>query len=140
MLQNSASTYYRVTMICSGGSCSVFCLGKPIQSDIVLQTWRILLERGLDTPWAILEAKHRLLVRLLDTGKCARYDESTARGLHTCMEQLIRGYEGSLVLMIEYSADEEELSRRLQKLFGVGPKVAEIFTRETDEFFVRRVE
>ena len=117
-----------------------FLFGKPIQSDVVLQTWRVLLAHGLDTPWAILEMTHRQLVRLLDAGKYKRYDESTARGLHACMEQLVREYEGSLVLMVEYSADEEELSKRLQKLFGVGPKVAEIFLRETDEFFARRLE
>lgn len=115
-----------------------FLFGKPIQSGVVLQTWRILLDRKLDTPWAILQTPHRRLVRLLDEGKYKRYDESTAHALHACMEQLIRQYEGSLLLMIEYSADEDELSKRLRKLFGVGPKVAEIFMRETDEFFARR--
>ncbi len=56
------------------------------------------------------------------------------------MQQLIDWYEGSLVLMIEQSENEDELSKRLQKLYGVGPKVAEIFMRETEEFFARRVE
>jgi 3-methyladenine DNA glycosylase/8-oxoguanine DNA glycosylase len=56
------------------------------------------------------------------------------------MEQLIRDYEGSLILMIESSENEEELAKRLQKLYGVGPKIAEIFMRETEEFFARRVE
>ena len=64
----------------------------------------------------------------------------TARALKTCMERLIREYEGSLILMLESSADESEFSKRLQKLYGVGPKVAEIFTRETEEHFARRVE
>ena len=42
--------------------------------------------------------------------------------------------------MIEASENEIELSKRLQKLYGVGPKTAEIFMRETDEFFARRAE
>jgi 3-methyladenine DNA glycosylase/8-oxoguanine DNA glycosylase len=42
--------------------------------------------------------------------------------------------------MCESSMDEEEFSKRLQKLYGVGPKTAEIFMRETEEFFARRVE
>jgi 3-methyladenine DNA glycosylase/8-oxoguanine DNA glycosylase len=56
------------------------------------------------------------------------------------MERLIREYEGSLLLMLESSLDEDEFSKRLQKLYGVGPKVAEIFMRETEEHFARRVE
>jgi len=56
------------------------------------------------------------------------------------MDQLIRGYEGSLWLMFESSLDEDEFSKRLQKLYGVGPKTAEIFMRETEELFARRVE
>ena len=42
--------------------------------------------------------------------------------------------------MIEASENEEELSKRLQKFYGVGPKTAEIFMRETEEYFARRVE
>jgi len=117
-----------------------FLFGKPIQASVVLQTWHILIEHKLDTPWAITQTKHRQLVRLLDAGKYKRYDESTAKGLHACMERLIREYDGSLLLMIGYSTDEDELSKRLRKLFGVGPKVAEIFMRETEEFFARRAE
>lgn len=51
-----------------------------------------------------------------------------------------RFYDGSLMLMIEQSENEDELSKRLQKLYGVGPKTAEIFMRETEEFFAGRVE
>lgn len=117
-----------------------YLFSKPIQSTVALQTWHVLLRHQLDTPWAILETKHHQLVRLLDEGKYTRYDNTTARGLHTCMEQLVRDYEGSFILMIEASENEDELLKRLQKLFGVGAKTAEIFMRETGEFFARRVE
>jgi endonuclease III len=117
-----------------------YLFGKPIQSSVALQTWHVLVEHRLDTPWTILETKHRRLVQLLDEGRYKRYDESTANGLHKCMEQLVRDYEGSLILMIESSENEDELSKRLQKLYGVGPKTSEIFMRETGEFFARRVE
>lgn len=56
------------------------------------------------------------------------------------MGQLINDYEGSLYLMTEYSQDEDEFSKRLQKMYGVGPKVAEIFLRELEEIFAQRVE
>ena len=117
-----------------------FLFGKPIQSSVAARTWQLFVARKFDTPWAILDASHRTLVRLLDEGKYTRYDEVTARALQTCMQQLIRDYDGSLWLMLEYSATEDEFSKRLQKLYGVGPKTAEIFMRETEEYFARRAE
>lgn len=117
-----------------------YLFGKPIQSRVAAQTWRLFVERRLDTPWAILHEPNWQLVRLLDEGKYTRYDETTARALHICMDQLVRDYEGSLMLMYENSLDEDEFSQRLQQLYGVGPKTAEIFMRETSELFARRVE
>lgn len=117
-----------------------YLFGKPIQSTVAAQTWRLFVSRRLDTPWAIIELPHRTLVHLLDEGKYTRYDETTARALQICMEQLIRDYDGSLLLMLESSPNEDEFSKRLQKLFGVGPKTAEIFMRETEELFAQRVE
>jgi endonuclease III len=117
-----------------------YLFGKPIQSDVAVATWRLFSEHNLDTPWAIAEASERDLVRVLHAGGYTRYQHVTARGLKACMERLIRLYDGSLLLMLDNSLDEDEFSKRLQELHGVGPKVAEIFTRETQEFFARRVE
>jgi endonuclease III len=117
-----------------------YLFGKPIQSNVAVNTWRLLIADRLDNPWAIVEARPRHLVRLLYEGRYTRYAESTARGLQECMRQLVRDYDGSLMLMYEYSENEEQFGKRLQKLFGVGPKVAEIFMREAAELFARRVE
>lgn len=117
-----------------------FLLGKPIQSTVAVKTWRLFIERKLDLPWAILELPDRKLVRLLHQGGYTRYQHVMTRALKTCMQQLVDFYEGSLTLMIDKSLDEDELSKQLQKLYGVGPKTAEIFMRETEEFFARRVE
>ena len=117
-----------------------FLFGKPIQSSVAIQTWQVLIDHKIDTPWAITELSYRKLVRLLDEGKYTRYDESTASSLKKCMTQLISEYDGSLMYMYESSENEDEFSKRLQKLFGVGPKIAEIFMRETEELFARRVE
>lgn len=117
-----------------------YLFGKPIQSGVAAQTWQIFIDQGLDTPWAIAQAPHWKLVHTLDEGRYTRYDGVMARALHTCMEQLIRDYEGSLMLMYENSLDEDEFSKRLQELYGVGPKTAEIFMRETEELFARRAE
>lgn len=118
----------------------VFLLGKPIQSSVAVNTWQLFINRKLDTPWSILELSERQLVGVFHEGKYTRYQHVMERALRTCMRQLVDDYEGSLTLMIESSEDEDELSRRLQKLYGVGPKTAEIFMRETEEFFARRVE
>jgi endonuclease III len=117
-----------------------YLFGKPIQSSVAANTWKLFIDRKIDTPWAILNMSPRALVRLLDEGKYTRYDEVMTRALRTCMEQLIKSYEGSLMYMYESSMNEEEFSRRLQELYGVGPKTAEIFMRETEELFARRVE
>lgn len=117
-----------------------YLLGKPIQSTVAVNTWNLFIERKIDTPWAILEMSDYQLVNLLHEGKYTRYQHVTSRALHTCMSQLIREYEGSLVYMLDSSINEDEFSRRLQKLYGVGPKTAEIFMRETEELFARRVE
>lgn len=118
----------------------VFLLGKPIQSSVAVNTWNLFIERGYDTPWSILELSERALVGIFHEGKYTRYQHVMERALRTCMQQLVDYYDGSLLLMIENSFDEDELSKRLQKLYGVGPKTAEIFMRETEEFFARRVE
>ena len=117
-----------------------YLFGKPIQSDVAVTTWKLFVEAKLDTPWAITEASDHKLVSLLHKGGYTRYQHVTARSLQVCMQQLVDDYEGSLQLMLENSFDEDEFSKRLQKLYGVGPKVAEIFMRETEEIFARRVE
>lgn len=114
--------------------------GKPIQSSVALQTWKLFIDYKVDTPWAIAEMNRRQLVRILHEGKYTRYQEVMARALQTCMQQLILYYEGSLTLMLDQSETEDEFSKRLQKLYGVGPKTAEIIMRETQEYFARRVE
>lgn len=117
-----------------------YLFGKPIRSESAIKTWQIFVERKLDTPWAIRDSNWRELSDALCDGGYRRYDTVTANGLKKCMDQLIRDYDGSLFLMLESSPNDEGFSKRLQKLHGVGPKVAEIFTRETEEYFARRVD
>lgn len=117
-----------------------YLLGKPIQSTVAVRTWQLFIDRKLDLPWSILNLSDRQLVSVLHTGGYTRYQHVMTNALKTSMQQLINFYDGSLTLMIEDSMDEDELSKRLQKLYGVGPKTAEIFMRETEEYFARRVE
>lgn len=117
-----------------------YLFGKPIRAEAAIATWQIFIDQKYDTPWSLKDATERQLVKILQAGGYTRYQHVTARGLHNCMERLIREYEGSLVFMIDSSRDEDELAKRLQQLYGVGPKVAEIFMPETEEYFARRIE
>ncbi len=117
-----------------------FLLGKPIQSTVAVKTWKLFIAQKVDIPWTILQSSDRQLVSLLHAGGYTRYQHVMTKALRTCMQQLVNDYDGSLELMIQSSETEDELSKRLQKLYGVGPKTAEIFMREVDEYFARRNE
>lgn len=117
-----------------------YMFGKPIQSIVAANTWRVFLNKNLDTPWAILQASNWELVRCLHEGGYTRYQHVMARALQTCMEQLVRDYDGSLAYMLSLCETEDEFARTVQKLYGVGPKTAEIFMRETEEYFARRID
>jgi endonuclease III len=117
-----------------------YLLGKPIQSTVAVKTWKLFIDRKLDTPWSILHMSDQELTMLLHSGGYTRYQHVMTRALKTSMQQLVSMYEGSLVIMVEDSADENQLSKSLQTLYGVGPKTAEIFMHETGEYFARRVE
>ena len=117
-----------------------YLFGKPIRSESAVATWRLFIEQKLDTPWAIVESSDRKLVSTLHAGGYTRYQHVTAHGLKVCMDKLIREYEGSFYFMIDSSMDEDEFIKQLQKLYGVGPKIAEIFSTETEELFALRVE
>ena len=117
-----------------------YLLGKPIQSVVAVRTWQLFIDHKVDFPWAILDMSDYELVSLLHDGGYTRYQHVMTHALKTCMKQLVDWYDGSLTLVIEDSADEDELSKRMQKFYGVGPKTAEIYMRETEEFFARRVE
>ena len=117
-----------------------YLLAKPIQSVVAVKTWKLFIARKLDTPWAILAMPDRQLTMLLHFGGYTRYQHVMTHALKTSMQQLVSMYEGSLFIMLDDSADEAQLSKRLQTLYGVGPKTTEIFMREVEEYFARRVE
>lgn len=117
-----------------------YLFGKPIRSETAVATWRLFIDKKLDTPWAITQASEREVTMVLHNGGYTRYEHVTARGLRTCMDRLIREYDGSLHFMLNSSQDEKEFAKRLKSLYGVGAKVAEIFMNETEEAFARRAE
>jgi 3-methyladenine DNA glycosylase/8-oxoguanine DNA glycosylase len=49
------------------------------------------------------------------------------------MRALIADYHGSVALLVRTASTREEVSERLQRFKGVGPKTAEIFLREVPD-------
>ena len=64
-----------------------YLFGKPIRSETAVATWQLFIDKKLDTPWAIVDASERELVRALHEGGYTRYQHVTARGLKECMER-----------------------------------------------------
>jgi endonuclease III len=117
-----------------------YLLVKPIQSSVAVITWRLFIDSKAYLPWLILEKTDSQLAQLLRSGGYTRYQHVMTRALKQCMEQLTSLYDGSLYELLESCENEDELRKRLTKLYGVGPKTAEIFMRETEEYFARRNE
>lgn len=107
-----------------------FLMGRRIRSTVALRAYRILAnEQGLDTPYKLSQATHATLVRLLGQAGYARYDESTARRLHS----LGKKADAELDVQLEALRDDpgcEGFKRWLLSFEGIGPKTVEIFMRE----------
>ncbi|WP_109511557.1 DNA methylase [Pseudomonas ovata] len=111
-----------------------FLIGKRIQADIAVNTWRVIVERyGCDTPLKLGQCTHRERVAMLREGHYTRYDESTAERLLALVNTLRRDYHGQVSGIHLASADRDDFEKRLLALKGIGPKTVEIFMREAAE-------
>ncbi|MBO0793119.1 MAG: hypothetical protein J2P36_19530, partial [Ktedonobacteraceae bacterium] len=113
-------------------ACLLF--GKPIQQEVARETYQEFVKDGLTTPDAIIQAGWDRLVEVLDRGHYVRYDYSTATKLLDIANSLKNEY-GTLTNLLQQSQSIEELSSRLQKFKGVGPKTTEIFLRDIAPIF-----
>jgi len=108
----------------------LLCLlyGKPIQQKVAEQAYFALVEAGLLSADALLQAGWDEIVRLLDEAHYVRYDFSTAtKLLHVCKE--LKGHYGSLTRLVAQSETPRQLSAKLQEFKYVGPVTARIFLR-----------
>lgn len=107
-----------------------FLFGKRINQGIARKTYEILTASGLNSPDKIINIGRHNLVKKLDEGGYARYDESTADRLIFNSELLKKEYRGRVTNIFAASKDRSELERRLLEFNGVGPKTVEIFMRD----------
>ena len=107
-----------------------YLFGKRISQEIAKNTWEAFMKHGVDTPRKIANRSWQELVDILGEGHYRRYDESTASNLHDMAGYLIEQYSGKITNLIHEASSRRELEQKLQEIKGVGPKTAQIFSRE----------
>ncbi|KAB8259366.1 hypothetical protein BDV32DRAFT_124434 [Aspergillus pseudonomiae] len=107
-------------------ACLLF--GKPVQQAVAKRAFLELIQEGITSPDAILDAGWDRLVEILDEGHYVRYDFSTATKLLDVSRAIKEEY-GTFGEMLRRFGTEE-LGVRMQEFRGVGPKTVEIFMRD----------
>ena len=113
-----------------------YFFGKRIQHDTAKDTWEVFMNHGIDTPKKIANQSWQQIAELLGEGHYRRYGESMAHSLLDMSRQLIRDHHGNLLNMFSECNDYKQLSQKLQKLKGVGPKTIEMFLREAQPVLI----
>lgn len=104
--------------------------GKPIQEGVAMNTFRLFMQKKVDTPDKILKTGWNQLVKILDDGGYVRYDFSTATKLLEIMKKLKQDYSGKITNIHKKAKDSNDLEKRLIEFKGVGPITVNIFLRE----------
>jgi hypothetical protein len=100
-----------------------FLMGKPRQAEIAADAYRVIVEKHQrDTPRKLAYSSHRELVAMLGEARYVRYDETTAARLLALANKLNDEYAGKVGQMVEASADQQDLEKRLEIFEGVGAK------------------
>lgn len=110
--------------------------GQRISEPIALHTYHAFERHGLLSPNALLSAGWDYLVDpVMREGGYVRYDESKSRQLLRNAKTLLDRYGGSLQRLHDEARDPEDLERRLQTFYRIGPVTTNIFLRELRPFW-----
>jgi endonuclease III len=105
--------------------------GGRIGETIAARTYRAFVHHGLVTPRKIVTAgRHFLVNPIMREGGYVRYDGRKSTQIVRDCERLLEHYGGRLSRLHELATDSDDLERRLQEFYGVGPITANIFLRE----------
>lgn len=112
--------------------------GARISETIATRTYQALERRTLLAPRRILAAGWDFLVNpIMREGGYVRYDGRKSTQLLEDCRQLLEAYGGSLLRLHTIAEDREDLERRVQAFYGVGPTTMNIFLRELRPFWVK---
>jgi endonuclease III len=110
--------------------------GRPVPQQTAARAFRKFKEDGWDTPEHFTaDDQHRLWDELWE-GDYHRMSSVMSEELRAVMRALIADYEGSVARLVRSASSRAEVSARLERFKGVGPKTAEIFLREVPDTLI----
>jgi len=105
--------------------------GARISETIAKRTYKTFEKYNLLTPQKILKAGWDFLVNpIMREGGYVRYDGKTSNEILRVCKQLLERYKGDLNNLEKEAKDSEDLQRKLQEFYSVGPVTCNIFLRE----------
>jgi endonuclease III len=107
--------------------------GRPVPQETAASAFRKFKEDGWDSPDRFAADDHQPLWHELWEGDYHRMSSVMSEELRDVMRALISDYGGSVARLVRTSSTRDEVSQRLQRFKGVGPKTAEIFLREVPD-------
>ena len=110
--------------------------GRPVPQQAAANAFRRFKEDGWDTPDHFIADDRRPLWHELWEGDYHRMSSVMAEELPDVMRGLIADYGGSVARLVRTASTRDEISQRLQRFKGVGPKTAEIFLREVPDSLI----
>lgn len=110
--------------------------GRPVPQKAAASAFRRFKEDGWDTPDHFTADDHHPLWHELWAGNYHRMSSVMSEELRDVMRALITDYDGSVARLVRTASTREEISQRLQRLKGIGPKTTEIFLREVPDALI----
>lgn len=105
-------------------------LGARISENIALRTYREFEKADLLNINEISKASRGRIIRVLGKGGYARYDGLTTTRLKRMCKKLKQEYKGKITYVHREAKDADDLEKRLQEFWRVGPVTVNIFLRE----------
>jgi len=110
--------------------------GRPVPQEAAASAFRKFRQDGWDSPDRFTADDHHPLWNELWAGDYHRMSSVMSEELRDVMRALIAYYGGSVARLVRTASSREDVSQRLQRFKGVGPKTAEIFLREVPDALV----
>ena len=110
--------------------------GRPVPQKTAATAFRRFKDDGWDTPAHFVTDDHHQLWHELWEGDYHRLSSVMSEELPDVMRALIADYDGSVARLVRTAGTREEVSERLQRFKGVGPKTAEVFLREVPDTLI----
>jgi hypothetical protein len=110
--------------------------GRPVPQQTAANAFRKFKADGWDTPGHFVGNDQHPLWHELWEGDYHRMSSVMSEELRDVMRGLIADYGGSVGRLVRTANSRAEVSARLERFKGVGPKTAEIFLREVPDSLI----